>query len=134
MDESKIELTERLRREARWAEASKFKDAALADFRAKGMKRDEAAQVSLGSTGVEPLNLRRLRFDQNDELNCRHFVVKLNSGIHVTGCLQRCLDLEFAIGTACSFEFIDPQYVFVAGDQIGHGNQRSFQILALAVL
>jgi len=42
MDESKIELTERLRREARWAEASKFKDAALADFRAKGMKRDEA--------------------------------------------------------------------------------------------
>lgn len=42
--ESKIELTERLRREGRWPEASKFKDTALADFRAKGMKRDEASE------------------------------------------------------------------------------------------
>ena len=29
MNESKIELTERLRREGRWPEASKFKDEAL---------------------------------------------------------------------------------------------------------
>ena len=35
MNESKIELTERLRREGRWAEASKFKDEALADFRVR---------------------------------------------------------------------------------------------------
>ncbi len=42
MNESKIQLTERLRAEGRWPEASKFKDTALADFRAKGMKRDEA--------------------------------------------------------------------------------------------
>ena len=46
MNESKIALTERLRREGRWAEASKLKDTALADFRAKGMKRDEAAEAA----------------------------------------------------------------------------------------
>ena len=46
MNESKIELTERLRRENRWAEASKFKDTALADFRAKGMKRGEAGAAA----------------------------------------------------------------------------------------
>jgi hypothetical protein len=44
MTESKIELTERLRREGRWAEASKFKDTALKEFRSKGMKRAEAAE------------------------------------------------------------------------------------------
>ena len=31
MKESKIDLTERLRREGRWSEASKFKDAKLAE-------------------------------------------------------------------------------------------------------
>lgn len=46
MNESKIELTERLRAEGRWAEASKFKDTALADFRAKGMKRDDAGAAA----------------------------------------------------------------------------------------
>jgi hypothetical protein len=46
MNESKIALTERLRREGRWAEASKLKDAALAEFRAKGMKRDEASDAA----------------------------------------------------------------------------------------
>lgn len=46
MTESKIDLTDRLRREGRWGEASKFKDTALADFRAKGMKRDEAAEAA----------------------------------------------------------------------------------------
>jgi hypothetical protein len=46
MTESKIELTERLRREGRWAEASRFKDVALKDFRDKGMKRDEAANAA----------------------------------------------------------------------------------------
>ena len=46
MNESKIALTERLRREGRWAEASKLKDTALADFRDKGMKRDEAAEAA----------------------------------------------------------------------------------------
>ena len=46
MTESKIDLTDRLRREGRWAEASKFKDTARADFRAKGMKRDEAAEAA----------------------------------------------------------------------------------------
>jgi len=46
MTESKIELTERLRREGRWPEASKMKDAALADFRAQGVKRDEAAEAA----------------------------------------------------------------------------------------
>lgn len=46
MNESKIELTERLRREGNWSAASKFKDDALKDFRAKGMKRDEASEAA----------------------------------------------------------------------------------------
>jgi hypothetical protein len=46
MTESKIELTERLRGEGRWAEASRFKDTALKDFRDKGMKRDEATATA----------------------------------------------------------------------------------------
>lgn len=46
MNESKIALTERLRREGRWDAASKFKDDALRDFRAKGMTRDEASDAA----------------------------------------------------------------------------------------
>ncbi len=46
MNESKIALTERLRREGRWAEASKFKDTVLAECRAKGFKRDEASDAA----------------------------------------------------------------------------------------
>ena len=46
MNESKVELMDRLRREGRWSEASKFKDTAMADFRAKGMKRDEAGAAA----------------------------------------------------------------------------------------
>ena len=46
MNESKIALTERLRREGNWSEASKFKDDALRDLRAKGIKRDEASDAA----------------------------------------------------------------------------------------
>jgi hypothetical protein len=46
VNESKIALTERLRREGRWAEASKFKDDNLREFRSKGMKRDEASEAA----------------------------------------------------------------------------------------
>ena len=46
MNESKVELMDRLRRERRWVEASKFKDTALADLRAKGMKRNEAGAAA----------------------------------------------------------------------------------------
>lgn len=46
MTESKIELTERLRRESRWEEASRFKDTAVKDFRDKGMKRSEASEAA----------------------------------------------------------------------------------------
>ena len=46
MNESKIVLTERLRREGRWDAATKFKHDALRDFRAKGMKRDEALDAA----------------------------------------------------------------------------------------
>ncbi len=42
MTESKIELTERLRREGRWAEASKLKDEAIKEAKKAGMKSDEA--------------------------------------------------------------------------------------------
>lgn len=50
MNESKIVVTERLRREGRWAEASKFKDAAAADFRASGMTRTEANEAAWNAT------------------------------------------------------------------------------------
>ena len=46
MEESKIVATERLRREGRWEEASKLKDAALREFKAKGMKRAEASEAA----------------------------------------------------------------------------------------
>ncbi|HUP79040.1 MAG TPA: hypothetical protein VM260_10840 [Pirellula sp.] len=46
MNESKIALTERLRREGRWDAATKFKDDALRDFRSKGMRRDEASEAA----------------------------------------------------------------------------------------
>lgn len=46
MNESRIALTERLRREGRWDASSKFKDDALREFRAKGMKRDEASEAA----------------------------------------------------------------------------------------
>lgn len=46
MNESKIALTERLRREGCWDAATKFKDDALRDFRSKGMKRDEASDAA----------------------------------------------------------------------------------------
>ena len=46
VNESKIALTERLRREGNWSAASKFKDDALRDFRSKGMKRDEASEAA----------------------------------------------------------------------------------------
>ena len=44
VNESKIALTERLRREGRWAEASKFKDEAVKKLRAGGMRRAEARE------------------------------------------------------------------------------------------
>ncbi|NLF06359.1 MAG: hypothetical protein GX594_00025 [Pirellulaceae bacterium] len=44
MQESKIELTERLRREDRWGEASKRKDEIIRLLRADGMKRAEASE------------------------------------------------------------------------------------------
>ncbi len=43
MNESKIQLTERLRREGRWGEASKWKDERIKTLRAEGMKRNEAS-------------------------------------------------------------------------------------------
>lgn len=44
MTESKIHLTERLRCEGRWAEASKFKDETIRRLRQGGMKRAEAGE------------------------------------------------------------------------------------------
>jgi hypothetical protein len=46
MTESKIEITERLRRTGQWPEASRFKDTAMRDFRAKGLPRAEATQAA----------------------------------------------------------------------------------------
>jgi len=42
--ESKITLTDRLRAEGRWAEASRFKDGVVKELRTQGMKRAEAAE------------------------------------------------------------------------------------------
>jgi hypothetical protein len=43
VNESKIELTERLRREGRWSEASLFKDAELRKLRSDGMVKTDAS-------------------------------------------------------------------------------------------
>jgi hypothetical protein len=45
MQESKIELCSRLRREGKWREASKFKDAAIKRLRDEGKKRSEASDL-----------------------------------------------------------------------------------------
>lgn len=42
MNESKVELTDRLRREGRWSEASQFKDQVLRGLREAGVKRNDA--------------------------------------------------------------------------------------------
>ncbi len=44
MNESKIELTERLRCEGRWSEAGRFKDATIRKLRAEGVSRRDAAE------------------------------------------------------------------------------------------
>ena len=44
MNESKADLTNRLRREGRWPEASAFKDTAVKELRSQGMKRREARE------------------------------------------------------------------------------------------
>lgn len=46
MDESVADLTDRLRHEGRWEEASKFKHTARTDFRQRGMSRKEAAEAA----------------------------------------------------------------------------------------
>ena len=51
--ESKIELTERLRREGRWEEASKRKDEMVKLLRAEGMKRTEAVEEAWRRLAVE---------------------------------------------------------------------------------
>ncbi len=59
MNESKIVVTERLRREGRWAEASKFKDAAAANFRDSGMTRAQANEAAWNATAEKfpPLSI-----------------------------------------------------------------------------
>ena len=44
MTESKIQATERLRAEARWPEASQFKDKVLRELRTSGMTKAEASE------------------------------------------------------------------------------------------
>ena len=44
MTESKIELTERLRREDRWSEASRLKNEAVRDFKSPGVKGTDAKE------------------------------------------------------------------------------------------
>jgi hypothetical protein len=74
MEESKIELTERLRREGRWAEASKFKDTALKEFRSKGMRKAEAAEKAWSAMAkayppLPPLERDEELDEYEDELN-----------------------------------------------------------------
>ena len=50
MEESKIELTERLRAEGRWGEASRFKDEKLRELRSQGMTKAEAGEAAWEAT------------------------------------------------------------------------------------
>lgn len=74
MLESKIALTERLRREGRWDEASKFKDNAINGFRTDGMKRGDAAEAAWAamadafppmSVGERPIETRNGTLDSS---------------------------------------------------------------------
>lgn len=46
MNESRIDLTDRLRTEGRWAEASQFKDQELRKLRVGGMSKSEASETA----------------------------------------------------------------------------------------
>ena len=48
MTESKIDLTDRLRREKRWEEASQYKDTTAKQLRSEGMKRGDANAAAWG--------------------------------------------------------------------------------------
>jgi hypothetical protein len=50
MAESKIELTDRWRREGNWPAAMKFKERAIKDFRAEGLKGPEAKEAAWEAT------------------------------------------------------------------------------------
>jgi hypothetical protein len=53
MQESRIEATDRLRREGRWQAASTFRDEKRREFRAAGMKRGEANEAAWEAMLVE---------------------------------------------------------------------------------
>ena len=53
MTESKIDATDRLRREGRWAAASKFRDEKRREYKDAGMKRAEAAEAAWAATLAE---------------------------------------------------------------------------------
>jgi len=69
MTESRIQLTDRLRREGRWDEASRFKDAKVAELRAEGVPRKNAQQSAWEAMAEEypPLPVDELECDAVDE-------------------------------------------------------------------
>jgi len=72
MNESKIDLTDRLRREGRWAEASKFKDAVVRELRAQGMRKTEAVEEAwrrMGSVDCFTIGFTSIaQFDETVEM------------------------------------------------------------------
>ena len=52
MTESKITLTDRLRREGRWPEAERFKQSVIQECQAQGMTRREAREHAWAATAA----------------------------------------------------------------------------------
>ena len=71
MDESKIDLTDRLRRERRWEEASKYKDSTAKQLRDGGMKRSEAieeAWLKMAEKYPPLVAPQEAEFDQDEDM------------------------------------------------------------------
>ena len=78
MDESKRELTKRLRRERRWPAASKFKDETVMNLRGEGMTRDNAREEAwrrMADTfpplpAAEPVSEPAAADEQDTDVDC----------------------------------------------------------------
>ena len=86
MQESRIELTDRLRGEGRWSEASRFKDSVIRELRQQGMKKTEAADEAWVRMAAEypavamefPDNEGTPTFEQSDDVES--MLARLDSG------------------------------------------------------
>ena len=86
------------------------------------------------ATGLEPLNLGSLRFDEHGVLNIRISAESFPNGMDVTRRLKRRRNVRFGIGSTTCLELSDREVFVRLRNQVRDRDQRSLQILALAVV